>query len=98
MERAVKVYIGTQEDNYCDYMYVDLLIDGAIFSIWSSDKTIEEVSGQQYADMLGEAMNNAKILSKLGLTISIDDNILDCAEEISDNALKESKLLLKEIL
>lgn len=93
----INVYVGTPLDGVEDFLYVDLVIEGVEFTMWKSPTSLENITGQQYLELLGEALNVAKLLSRMDLKIETGDDIIDATEDFNEEIQRNVRALLREI-
>lgn len=95
----LKIYIGTPEDDWEDYMYLDLIVPGRDVTLYCSKNSLNTDSAQDLLDELEKTFNEARMYAKsLGLKVRVEtEEILAMAEEAEESASKSVKNLLKEM-
>lgn len=99
MSNYLKIYIGSPENKiWLDYLYLDLVVSGKEFQLWSSNEPIKDCAGDDFLEYLTEAFNLASLVAtKLRLRVSIDsEQILLEAQDFSERTERLSKRMLRE--
>lgn len=98
----LKLYIGTSEEDWQDYIYLDLITsDGTEFSLDSSEEDLDSISGDEFLTEMERICNAASLFQKeLKLKLEINrDEILEAAQEHEFHAgiLRNINLLIQEM-
>lgn len=97
-ETFVKVYIGAEED-FRDFLCVDLVVKGKCFTLWTSENSLDELGAEEFLSTLEEAVNLAIFLkTSLRLKLDIDSSIESVSQDYDILSAMRIKKFLKEVL
>ena len=97
LTNSIIVSMG-QDEHFTEYLCVDLCVNGKRFSVNESGAIDDSISEENFNKYLGDALNDAKLLSTLGLEIIVEESVIDFAQEISEEFSKEVRKFIDDVL